>query len=68
VNGKNKVSTMPLAQLRTELNKQLLVGKYQTPLGEIAFTPEGEIVQKDFYVAQIKMDADGKTGKFAFLK
>ncbi|WP_017316146.1 ABC transporter substrate-binding protein [Mastigocladopsis repens] len=65
---KSKVSTMPLNQLRTELNKQLLAGKYETPLGEIAFTPVGDIVQKDFYVAQIKMDKDGKKGKFAILK
>lgn len=65
---KTDISKMPLAQLRTELNKQLLSGKYQTPLGEIAFTPEGEIIQNEFYVAQIKMDADGNTGKFAYMK
>jgi branched-chain amino acid transport system substrate-binding protein len=65
---KNKISTMPLNQLRTELNKQLLAGKYETPLGEIAFTPVGDIIQKEFYVAQIKMDKDGKKGKFAILK
>lgn len=65
---KTDVSKMPLAQLRTELNKQLLTGKYQTPLGDISFTPEGEIIQQEFYVAQIKMDADGSSGKFIFLK
>ncbi|MBW4639471.1 MAG: ABC transporter substrate-binding protein [Gloeocapsa sp. UFS-A4-WI-NPMV-4B04] len=65
---KTDVSKMPLAQLRTELNKQLLTGKYQTPLGNISFTPEGEIVQKDFYVAQIKMNPDGNNGKFTYLK
>ncbi|MBF2065315.1 MAG: ABC transporter substrate-binding protein [Calothrix sp. C42_A2020_038] len=65
---KTKVSTLPLPQLRTELNKQLLTGKYNTPLGEISFTPAGEIVQKDFYVAQIKMEKDGSTGKFALVK
>lgn len=64
---KTDVNKMPLAQLRTELNKQLLTGKYQTPLGDISFTPEGEIVQKEFYVAQIKMNPDGNSGKFAFL-
>lgn len=63
-----KVSQMPLAELRIALNQQLLKGKYDTPLGAIAFTPEGEIIQKDFYVAQIKMDADGVNGKFTFLK
>lgn len=68
LNKKTDVSKLPVTQLRTELNKQLLAGKYETPLGEIAFTPEGEIVQKDFYVAQIKMQSDGSNGKFAFLK
>lgn len=68
VDQKTDISTMPLAQLRTELNKQLLAGKYQTPLGEIGFTPEGEIIQKQFYVAQIKMNGNENNGKFAFLK
>lgn len=65
---KTKVSSLPINQLRTELNKQVLAGKYQTPLGEIAFTPEGEIIQNDFYVAQIDMSPDGNSGKFAFIK
>jgi branched-chain amino acid transport system substrate-binding protein len=68
INAKSKVSQKPLAELRTNLNQQLLSGKYDTPLGEISFTPEGEINQKEFYVAQIKMDADGNNGKFEFLK
>ncbi|MEH1842880.1 MAG: ABC transporter substrate-binding protein [Nostoc sp.] len=65
---KTKVSTLPLDKLRTELNKQILAGKYDTPLGEIAFTPVGDVIQKEFYVAQIKMDKDGNTGKFVFIK
>ncbi|BAY44012.1 extracellular ligand-binding receptor [Scytonema sp. HK-05] len=65
---KTKISTMSIDKLRTELNKQLLAGKYNTPLGEISFTPVGDIVQKDFYVSQIKMDKDGNNGKFVFLK
>ena len=65
---KTKVSTMPIDKLRTELNKELLAGKYDTPLGKISFTPVGDIVQKDFYVSQIKMDKDGNNGKFVFLK
>jgi branched-chain amino acid transport system substrate-binding protein len=64
----SKVSKKPLAELRVALNQQILKGKYDTPLGELSFTPEGEIIQKDFYVAQIKMDADGSNGKFMFLK
>ena len=64
----SKVSQTALPALRTALNKQLLVGKYNTPLGELSFTPEGEIVQKEFYVAQIKMDANGSSGTFTYLK
>ena len=64
----SKVSQTALPALRTALNKQLLAGKYNTPLGEISFTPEGEIVQKEFYVAQIKMDANGHSGTFTYLK
>jgi branched-chain amino acid transport system substrate-binding protein len=57
-----------LEELRTQLNQQILAGKYNTPLGEISFTPEGEVIQNQFYIAQIKMDAEGKNGKFTFLK
>lgn len=68
LDNKTKVNTLQLPQLRTELNQQILSGKYNTPLGEISFTPVGEVVQKDFYVAQIKMEKDGSQGKFTFLK
>jgi branched-chain amino acid transport system substrate-binding protein len=68
VDSKTKVSTLPLDKLRTQLNEQILAGNYETPLGSIAFDPEGEIKQNQFYVAQIKMEPDGRTGKFAFLK
>jgi branched-chain amino acid transport system substrate-binding protein len=63
-----KISTLALPQLRTQLNDTLLTGKYITPLGEISFTPEGEIVQKQFFVAQIKMEPDGNSGKFTFIQ
>ncbi|MGA7933334.1 MAG: ABC transporter substrate-binding protein [Kovacikia sp.] len=63
-----KVSQTSLAELRIALNKQVLAGKYDTPLGKISFTPEGEVVQEKFYVAQIKMDPDGRKGRFIFLK
>jgi branched-chain amino acid transport system substrate-binding protein len=67
---KTPIAGMDLAKLRTELNKQIIAGTYQTPLGEISFkaSPGGEIVQKDFYIAQIKMESDGTKGAFVFLK
>lgn len=65
---KTKISTIPLDKLRTELNKQRLIGKYDTPLGEISFTPGRDIVQKKFYVSQLKVDKDGNNGKFVLVK
>lgn len=68
VDDKNKLSTLSLEQIRQQLNQEILAGKYVTVLGNIAFTPEGEIIQDKFSVAQIQMDADGKNGKFTFVK
>jgi branched-chain amino acid transport system substrate-binding protein len=69
---KSPIAKMDLAALRVELNKQLISGTYDTPLGEISFTTGpgmgGEIVQKQAYVAQIKMDPDGTKGTFVFVK
>lgn len=67
---------MDLATLRAELREEIMSGKYDTPLGPISFiettkddgTPAGgELVQEQFYVAQIKMDPGGKTGRFVFV-
>jgi len=67
VDKKKKLSTQTLEDARTALNAQILVGKYRTPLGEVIFDKEGEILQKTFYVAQIKM-TDDKNGKYTFLR
>lgn len=58
----------PLNQVRIDLNQAILKGNYETPIGKISFTPEGEIIQQAFYVAEIKMASDGKTGRFEFLQ
>lgn len=65
---KSKLSTLSLEDLRVKLMKEVLGSTYKTPLGEISFAPDRELVQKDFFVAQIKMNPDGATGKFIFLK
>lgn len=54
-----------LVEVRRALMDELLDGTYQTPLGEIRFSPEGEVLQKQFVVAQVKMAADGLRGRFA---
>jgi len=67
---KSPIAKMDLATLRMELNKQLMAGTYDTPLGEISFKPSpgGEIVQKQSYVAQIKMDQGGTSGKWVYVR
>ena len=58
---------LTVAAARTALMDEILAGTYQTPLGEIRFTPEGEVVQKDFFVAQVRMNPGGRSGRFALL-
>lgn len=63
-----KITDMELAEVRAALNKALREGSFVTPVGEINLTPEGEVVQKQFYVSTIKMNPDGKTGAFVLTK
>ena len=56
-----------LGQTRRSLMQEILGGTYQTPLGEIRFTPEGEVIQKQFYVARVKMNPTGNGGRFELL-
>ena len=53
--SKKKITAMDLAAVRVELNKALRTGSYITTLGDISMDPQGEVVQKDFYVSQIKI-------------
>jgi len=59
--------TLTVASARKALMDEILGGTYQTPLGEIRFTAEGEVIQKDFFVAQVRMNPDGRSGRFALL-
>ena len=67
LDAKTPLTTLTVAQARTALMAEILKGHYQTPLGEISFTPEGEVIQKQFFVAQVKMNPDGRAGRFALL-
>jgi len=67
LDSKTKIANMSIEDLRVALNTEIHAGKYDTPLGAISFDKDRELVQKDFYVAQIKMNPDGITGKFVFL-
>jgi branched-chain amino acid transport system substrate-binding protein len=68
IHQKKKVTTYDVKELRKDLNQQILSQSYETALGPISFDKDGEIIQKAFYVAEIKMGSDGKSGTFAFLK
>ena len=67
LDAKTPLTTLSLAKARMALMTEILKGRYQTPLGDISFTPEGEVVQQQFFVAQVKMNPDGKSGRFALL-
>jgi branched-chain amino acid transport system substrate-binding protein len=67
LDAKTPLTTLTVAQARTALMAEILKGHYQTPLGDISFTPEGEVIQKQFFVAQVKMNPDGRAGRFALL-
>jgi branched-chain amino acid transport system substrate-binding protein len=69
----SKIDLTDLAGLRKALNDEIQAGTYVTPLGKLSFTKVkndkgeiagGEVNQRVFGVAQIKMNADGKTGAF----
>jgi len=68
VDKQTPIAGMDLAALRSALNAQIQSGTYSTPLGDVSFTKVpnggGEVNQKQFYVAQIKMNADGNSGSF----
>ena len=67
LDAKTPLTTLTVAKARTALMAEILKGRYQTPLGEISFTPSGEVVQKKFFVAQVRMNPDGQSGRFALL-
>jgi branched-chain amino acid transport system substrate-binding protein len=54
--------TTPLHKLRDGINQRLLSGKpfTNTPLGAIAFAPNGEILQEQFYLAETQSDSAGQ--------
>jgi len=62
------LENLDLAQQRALLNNFILTGLYDTPLGTISFTREGEIIQSTYYVAQIDMADDGQSGAFTFIR
>jgi branched-chain amino acid transport system substrate-binding protein len=48
--------------------EELLAGRYDTPLGPIHFQKDGELVQGSFYVAEVRMDPGGRSGRFALVR
>ncbi len=67
LNAQRPLNTLTVAQARRALMDAILAGTYQTPLGDIRFTPDGEVVQNNFFVAQVRMNPDGRSGRFALL-
>ena len=63
----SSLTALPRPELRRRLNTALLRGRFETPLGQIRFSPEGEVIQNDFHVARVRMNPDGRSGRFQLL-
>lgn len=61
------VTTMDLPEARKALQAELINKSYDTPLGELTLGPDGEVSQQTFFVSQIKVADDGKTGTMELL-
>ena len=57
-----------LAEGRRRLMETLLAGRYDTPLGPIRFRPDGEVIQDRFFVAEVRMQPDGRQGRFTLVR
>jgi branched-chain amino acid transport system substrate-binding protein len=66
--ARGALSGVTLGQARAQLMTELLRGRYDTPLGPIGFTPEGEVLQDRFYVAEVRMAPGGRDGRFALVR
>ena len=66
--AKNGLTGVTLGQARANLMTAVLSGTYDTPLGPIGFTPEGEVLQDRFYVAEVRMAPGGRDGRFALVR
>jgi len=64
----NGLTGVTLGQARASLMTAVLSGTYDTPLGPIGFTPEGEVLQDRFYVAEVRMAPGGRDGRFALVR
>ena len=67
VDMKQSLATRTLASIRADLNTQAHIGQYVTPLGEISFDMDRDIVQTTFYPVQLKLNPDGVSGIFVSL-
>ena len=66
--ARDGLSGVTLGEARARLMQEVLSGTYDTPLGPIGFTPDGEVIQDRFYVAEVRMQANGRDGRFALVR
>ena len=57
-----------LEQARQRLKLELLRGTYSTPLGSLSFNKDGDVVQQHFFVAEVQMNPEGSSGRFALVR
>jgi branched-chain amino acid transport system substrate-binding protein len=65
---RGELEGLTLGEARRRLMRELLAGRYRTPLGPIHFQPDGEVVQGRFYVAEVLMNPGGRDGRFRLVR
>ena len=65
---RGELEGLTLGEARRRLMRELLAGRYRTPLGPIHFQPDGEVVQGRFYVAEVRMNPGGRDGRFRLVR
>jgi branched-chain amino acid transport system substrate-binding protein len=67
IDSQTPLQTLPLDQQRAELNQQMLSRTYTSPLGDISFTPDGELRKGRYYAARLVVDPEHPNGAFTFV-
>lgn len=68
VEAEQGLASLDLSALRAALRAAIPSAQYETPMGTLAFTPEGEVVQGATHVTRIEMSEDGGTGRFVLVR
>lgn len=67
IDAQTPLQDLPLERQRADLNQQMLSRTYTSPLGDISFTPDGELRKGRYYAARLVVGPDNPNGAFTFV-